>query len=97
MELNPNNFLFLGNCKGATATGSCCTESLPCQANEGDCDSDVDCAGSLVCGTDNCNTVSSGFPDNGYDCCVVPSKYQYKMCKLIAYRPTTHLRVTNMR
>ena len=33
---------------------SCCTPSNPCEVNEGDCDRDADCVGSLRCGVNNC-------------------------------------------
>ena len=36
---------------------------------DGDCDNDKQCAGSLVCGIDNCG--GSPFPSN-YDCCMAP-------------------------
>jgi len=35
----------------------------------GDCDRDSDCAGNLVCGTDNCSW------GDGDDCCMTPSSY----------------------
>ncbi len=41
-----------------------CTSSCPCTAGEGDCDSDAECAGSLVCkqqsGTDICVSAGGG-------------------------------------
>ena len=37
----------------------------------GDCDSDSDCAGSLVCGTDNCQAHHAGAHPSA-DCCVAP-------------------------
>ena len=49
--------------------GLCCTKDTPCGINDGDCDSDQDCAGDLKCGTGNCPYTHS---DGGkYDCCVV--------------------------
>ena len=44
----------------------CCTSSNLCGADEGDCDVDSECAGSLICGTNNC---PSGFYYSGFDCC----------------------------
>jgi len=47
----------LSKCKGQRCTGQddgCCTKETPCNLGEGDCDTDQQCAGSLVCGTDNC-------------------------------------------
>ena len=43
----------------------CCTSDNPCNAGEGDCDSDSECIDGLYCGKDNC---PSGFP-SGLDCC----------------------------
>ena len=43
----------------------CCSSSKPCGINQGDCDRDTDCSGSLVCGSNNC---PSPFPSNA-DCC----------------------------
>merc|ERR1739838_611080 len=47
-------------------SGTCCTSEFLCLEGEGDCDDDGDCAGSLVCGTDNCG---SPFQDT-HDCCM---------------------------
>ena len=47
------------NCYNST-----CSLDSPCPHGEGDCDNNSDCAGSLVCGTDNCE---SG--PRGLDCC----------------------------
>jgi len=47
---------------------SCCTEEYPCGEDEGDCDSDSDCTGELVCGSNNCPKGTT-FED-GDDCCV---------------------------
>ena len=44
----------------------CCTSSNLCGADQGDCDVDSECAGSLICGTNNC---PSGFYYSGFDCC----------------------------
>ena len=44
---------------------SCCTSTNPCGLNQGDCDSDADCYGDLVCGVDNC----IGFGNSFADCC----------------------------
>ena len=41
------------------------TTNDKCNENEGDCDSDLDCADGLFCGTNNC---PEGFPE-GFDCC----------------------------
>jgi len=47
-------------------TGSCCRAEYQCSEGEGDCDSDDDCLDSLICGTNNCDSV---FPDT-HDCCI---------------------------
>ena len=44
----------------------CCSRSSPCAENEGDCDSDDDCQGDLVCGQDNC---PSNWGSSEADCC----------------------------
>ena len=43
-----------------------CTLQSPCQINEGDCDDDKDCVGSLICGIQNCE--DQRYPENA-DCC----------------------------
>ena len=49
-------------------TWECCSSSHPCGIFEGDCDADNDCAGNLVCGSNNCY---SSFPWHA-DCCIQP-------------------------
>ena len=44
---------------------SCCSPNNQCGLSQGDCDSDNDCSGNLVCGTGNC---LFPFPLNA-DCC----------------------------
>lgn len=39
-------------CQGAN--DGCCTPATPCVVNDGDCDSNDECAGDLVCGNNNC-------------------------------------------
>ena len=46
----------------------CSQNGRLCQEMEGDCDNDNECAGSLKCGADNCE---SNYPGN-YDCCYLP-------------------------
>merc|ERR1711928_220295 len=50
----------------------CCTEDQPCGFKEGDCNTDSECEGDLVCGQDNC--VAVGREDSHWrmDCCVPP-------------------------
>ena len=40
-----------------------------CQEWEGDCDSDDECAGSLICGKDNCNQPQHNSWPSDSDCC----------------------------
>merc|ERR1711894_663368 len=47
----------------------CCSESHPCDIDQGDCDNDSECSGDLVCGQNNC---PSPFPSRA-DCCEQPS------------------------
>ena len=71
------DFRLVGPCNG-TAKGEawkgqgndqCCDhfEHGPCGEGEGDCDSDQECSGSLVCGRDNCPW------GDGDDCCQKPA------------------------
>ena len=46
----------------------CCTTSNTCKIGEGDCDSDSECTGNLVCGTDNCLSIFGHSPSD-FDCC----------------------------
>merc|ERR1719167_2042500 len=47
-------------------SGDCCTDGFPCKAGEGDCDSDSDCVGDLICGSNNCKGEAFAADD---DCC----------------------------
>ena len=58
-------FLPQNNCDPALNGGTCCIPSAPCGLWLGDCDRDTDCAGDLVCGTDNCPAGSATM-----DCCI---------------------------
>ena len=51
-------------CDSVNSDFKCCNATAPCGLGEGDCDKDADCAGDLVCGTDNCAAGSSKM-----DCC----------------------------
>ena len=48
---------------------SCCTINSTCGINQGDCDSDDECEGTLTCGIANC--AGHLFPENS-DCCQEP-------------------------
>merc|ERR1711890_22192 len=58
---------------GCDGGDDCCKDGN-CGEGQGDCDSDSDCYGPLVCGCDNCKTGWSGdrssFEDND-DCCMI--------------------------
>ena len=58
----------IGRCNGGMflELEDCCNNLSPCDIGEGDCDTDDDCLGSLVCGKQNCG---SGFFWNSTDCC----------------------------
>ena len=55
-------------CTASRDDGSCCTSTAPCALGGGDCDNDIECAGDLVCGTDNCIDWDSAWPSTS-DCC----------------------------
>ena len=54
-----------------TGNNSCCTTNNLCSEGEGDCDSDADCAGAAVCGTDNCGAGWMAQPGAQDDCCTL--------------------------
>eukprot|EP00092_Neocalanus_flemingeri_P056790 GFUD01067371.1.p1 GENE.GFUD01067371.1~~GFUD01067371.1.p1 ORF type:complete len:257 (-),score=47.34 GFUD01067371.1:217-987(-) len=54
---------------GTSSDWSYCSNSSPCTAGHGDCDSDAQCAGSLTCGQDNCKDFNSGAHRQA-DCCI---------------------------
>ena len=60
-------FIFLAEvCNGiGNNVYTCCSLSNQCDVNQGDCDSDSECSGYLVCGNNNCQ---SPFPTDA-DCC----------------------------
>ena len=44
----------------------CCTTNTPCGLGQGDCDSDTECTGDLMCGKNNCGPE---FLWSDADCC----------------------------
>jgi len=52
---------------GCEGEDHCCSPTNLCSENEGDCDTDADCQGSLVCGQNNCP--GGGNFDENDDCC----------------------------
>ena len=66
---------------------NCCTEATPCIADEGDCDSDIDCEGDLICGEDNClSSIWTSKYEHLYfhshtDCCIESgTDFHYYAC-----------------
>ena len=61
------------DCKGSPSTDwNCCSDAFPCTLGGGDCDDDSQCAGNLVCGSDNCQrdfSSSNSHWMTGADCC----------------------------
>ena len=56
-------------CNGTDYDSECCSSSKKCCIDQGDCDSDFECVGALVCGSNNC---PSPFHSNA-DCCENPN------------------------
>jgi len=48
-----------------------CSEASPCTEGGGDCDSDAECAGDLICGSNSCANFNL-FAYPGTDCCIRP-------------------------
>ena len=46
-------------------TWDCCSKLVLCKENEGDCDSNNDCEGDLICSFEMCPNTNG----NGVDCC----------------------------
>ena len=58
----------LGN-SNADYSWDFCTEERPCDVGEGDCDRDAECAGTAVCGRNNCNDEFGTDVSSNMDCC----------------------------
>ena len=56
-------------CTAADWSYSCCTSANPCSFGKGDCNSNDECGGALICGANNCLN-DFGFGDSGLDCCI---------------------------
>lgn len=54
--------------EGTSYDRECCSKVSPCHINEGDCDTNIECQGNLVCGRNNC---PAPFPSSA-DCCEEP-------------------------
>ena len=63
----------LERCDGGlrNETRECCSVSSPCKEGQGDCDTDEECRGDLVCGRNNCG---NKFDWKSADCCETTSK-----------------------
>merc|ERR1712215_207581 len=55
-------------CTGETGTADCCTVDSPCDLGGGDCDSNAECSGDLVCGQNNCKQFNTNAASQN-DCC----------------------------
>ena len=53
--------------EGASSSNNCCTPDKPCDVGMGNCNSNEDCVGNLICGDKNCGT---GFLKDD-NCCEV--------------------------
>ena len=56
-------------CGDCATCARCCSPTQPCSEWQGDCNTNADCAGRLVCGQDNC--FGSGYSETD-DCCRAP-------------------------
>ena len=57
-------------CDATNSDYECCKSSNNCAVGEGDCDSDSDCNGNLICGGDNCQSIDSDWAASDFDCCM---------------------------
>merc|ERR1711892_348874 len=56
---------------GSSSDWNFCSVSAPCSLGQGDCDSDSECANSLICGPDNCGDFNP-YAESTADCCIPP-------------------------
>ena len=63
-------------------TDACCSDQEKCGINEGDCNSNSECHGSLICKLDSCPT-NQGFGERA-SCCQQPSG-SYVMGMILKY------------
>ena len=54
---------------------TCCSSTNQCDHNQGDCDSDSECSGDLICGSNNCKFP---FPSDA-DCCYGAGNSKFAM------------------
>ena len=55
-------------CNADDDDNECCSTESPCRVGEGDCDTNAECVGDLVCGTNNCQMFDASWKDTR-DCC----------------------------
>ena len=81
----------------ASYSKTCCTDDAnePCGLGEGDCDTDDECAGDLVCGTNNCLRMGSGFK-KGSDCCELPTIKGILLLNAVQRRSRNNYFVTSL-
>ena len=72
-------------------TWSCCSVTNKCKEDEGDCDSDDQCEGNLICGFNNCQNF-----DPLADCCFDPTKRGILGTKRVIPRQTFGLNRTQI-
>jgi len=65
-------------CRDAFDWNHCSTDNL-CGEGQGDCDSDAECDGTLVCGNNNCHYFASDVA-SGKDCCRDPAAGDWNWC-----------------
>ena len=69
-KCNPNSWKEYGG-----YTDACCSEEEKCTINEGDCNTDTECFGSLICKANSCpksNDMTRQFHERA-SCCQQPS------------------------
>ena len=54
----------------------------PCIVGQGDCDRDAECDGTLVCGTNNCNSDFDAGVASGKDCCRENRVFDWNWCSI---------------
>ena len=75
------------NSSDESGADSCCdhNDKVKCGEGQGDCDRDSDCAGDLLCGTNNCLDFGSNWGST-YDCC-----YSIKKGICFPIRPSSNV------
>ena len=63
-------------CTAVDWSWNCCTTANPCSLGKGDCNSDNECGGDLICGVNNCQR-DFGFGFSTADCCIDASMLRH--------------------